>query len=191
MRWADAHALAGPGIDPHVARTPAGEDQCMRPVAIEHAELQIASIGGRRYLFPGRRSRRRLMILHAWSPPSNLRDRLLCARERTRCVETSLFVERASALSCIKATATWLMACDHCGRRAVACGSLRPWPFLVSAAIHDRGSWRACRRSRRRSCALIATMIVLSDMSTAPAAGERIIPHAEAAPPASGMATAL
>ena len=45
--------------------------------------------------------------------------------------------------------------------------------------------------SRRSSCALTATMIVLSDMSTAPTAGERTIPHGASTPAASGIATML
>src|SRR5688500_16626712 len=45
--------------------------------------------------------------------------------------------------------------------------------------------------ARRRSCALIATMMVLNDMSTAPRAGCSRIPHPANTPAARGMATML
>ena len=45
--------------------------------------------------------------------------------------------------------------------------------------------------ARRNSCALTATMIVLSDISTAPMAGLRTTPLYAIAPAASGMATML
>ena len=60
--------------------------------------------------------------------------------------------------------------------------------IFVSAAPSVPASHSLARRS---SCALIATMIVLSDMSTAPTAGERTIPHGARTPAASGMATML
>src|SRR5690606_26294229 len=49
----------------------------------------------------------------------------------------------------------------------------------------------ACRSSRRSGCALMATMMVLSDMSTAPAAGESTMPRDASTPAASGIATML
>jgi hypothetical protein len=45
--------------------------------------------------------------------------------------------------------------------------------------------------ARRRSCALMATMTVLSDMSAAPAAGERMMPFPARTPAASGIARRL
>ena len=50
---------------------------------------------------------------------------------------------------------------------------------------------RAYSRSRRRSCALIATTIVLSDISTAPTAGVSTMPHGASTPAARGIATML
>jgi hypothetical protein len=46
-------------------------------------------------------------------------------------------------------------------------------------------------RARRRSWALIATITVLSDISTAPIAGDNKIPWDASTPAASGMATML
>src|SRR5207249_9392295 len=46
-------------------------------------------------------------------------------------------------------------------------------------------------RARRRSCALIATMTVLSDMSTAPIAAGSTMPHGANTPAASGIAKTL
>jgi hypothetical protein len=42
--------------------------------------------------------------------------------------------------------------------------------------------------ARRKSCALIATLTVLADMSTAPTAGERTNPHGARSRAASGIA---
>ena len=73
----------------------------------------------------------------------------------------------------------------------------RDWHLVLRSAFDAMsGDARAVRggaysRTRRSSCALIATMIVLSDMSTAPTAGERTIPHGARTPAASGMATML
>ena len=50
---------------------------------------------------------------------------------------------------------------------------------------------RVYNRTWRRSWALIATMIVLSDISTAPTAGERTTPHGASTPAARGMAMML
>jgi hypothetical protein len=73
----------------------------------------------------------------------------------------------------------------------------------VAVAAHgDPSSGIACHREpppasrsqssvRRSSCALMATMIVLSDISTAPTAGVRTRPHGASTPAASGIATML
>ena len=45
--------------------------------------------------------------------------------------------------------------------------------------------------ARRRSCALIATITVLSDMSTAPTAGDSTMPREASMPAASGIARIL
>jgi hypothetical protein len=44
---------------------------------------------------------------------------------------------------------------------------------------------------RRKSCAFSAAMTVLSDMSSAPTAGERTIPNGASTPAATGSATML
>ena len=64
------------------------------------------------------------------------------------------------------------------------------WPCPLACAL-IAASRPPHNRARRRSCALIATMIVLSDMSTAPTAGDNTIPHGASTPAASGIATTL
>lgn len=57
----------------------------------------------------------------------------------------------------------------------------------------DRHPVRAAdhRRTRRSSWAFTATMMVLKDISTAPTAGVRMMPHGASTPAASGIATML
>jgi hypothetical protein len=51
-------------------------------------------------------------------------------------------------------------------------------------------AWTASHsRQRRKSCALIATITVLADMSTEPIDGDRTNPYAARTPAASGIAT--
>lgn len=79
-------------------------------------------------------------------------------------------------------------------------------PFVVTLAVPLHRRARAARHgqtrcsarrprlynsARRKSCALSATTIVLSDMSTAPMAGLNTTPTRASTPAASGMATML
>ena len=69
-------------------------------------------------------------------------------------------------------------------------------PQLVCALCYPAAPWRSSHSAnaaadRRSNCAFTATMTVLSDMSTAPTAGESTIPHGARTPAASGMATLL
>lgn len=62
-----------------------------------------------------------------------------------------------------------------------------------ATGIRSARAWRAhCQsRARRSSWALSATITVLADMSTAPTAGCRTIPHVDSTPAASGIAATL
>ena len=53
------------------------------------------------------------------------------------------------------------------------------------------GTERTSELTRRNSCAFSATMIVLADMSTAPAAGDMTSPQWDKTPAARGMAMTL
>jgi hypothetical protein len=71
-------------------------------------------------------------------------------------------------------------------------------PFVTTRRVSRRPvpacaceSPGCCYTARRKSCALIATMMVLSDMSTAPSAGFSRTPHLARTPAASGIATML
>ena len=61
---------------------------------------------------------------------------------------------------------------------------------VVRDDVFMRSSGRHTR-ARRSSCALIATMIVLADISTAPSAGGGTMPQGASTPAASGIATRL
>jgi hypothetical protein len=71
----------------------------------------------------------------------------------------------------------------HCWRRH----------FVESRArLTSIGDTNAFQRvTRRNNCALSATMIVLADMSTAPAAGDKTNPQCDNTPAARGMAMTL
>ncbi len=68
-------------------------------------------------------------------------------------------------------------------------GEQQPGNAAADAA-HDRTS-TVSNPDRRSSCAFTATMIVLSDMSTAPTAGLSTTPQCSRTPAASGIATML
>jgi len=78
--------------------------------------------------------------------------------------------------------------------------ALRPvWRFLASDTagagfLHWRAAWPVHGSQivvRRSNCAFTATMMVLSDISTAPTAGDSRIPCRARTPAASGIATTL
>ena len=87
--------------------------------------------------------------------------------------------------------ASFRMPCD---RRS--CESVwRCNPSRCNQSVLRRGFAVALARghsfARRSSCALTATMMVLSDISTAPTAGDSTTPHGASTPAASGIATML
>jgi hypothetical protein len=93
----------------------------------------------------------------------------------------------------------------HEGVRLASCrmSANATFPTGVASTPGARGAWPGltCRRSYERllpqsrvrlsNCALTATITVLSDMSTAPMAGDSRIPARASTPAASGIATML
>ena len=95
-----------------------------------------------------------------------------------------------------RASAAWMSFRASAASRGIGLSSLErvrdegECGFLDSALRAPLGM-TSQSRTRRSSCALMATMIVLSDISTAPTAGLSTTPCRCSTPAASGMATML
>jgi len=45
MRWADHNPFTAGSLGPAARSTPAGEDQWMHPIPVDHRELEVALVG--------------------------------------------------------------------------------------------------------------------------------------------------